>query len=392
MIRSPANLYHQSDLVQASGTLFLRRGVLNDTLLLARFAFLLAFTVVALGAWTRLVDAGLGCPDWPGCYGHLTVPTTEQQLARAAELFPEHTVDPAKGWPEMIHRYAASTLGLVIMLLSFLAWRRRRVPGYPVKHCHFLLFLVILQGMFGMWTVTLKLWPQVVTLHLLGGMATLTLLYLLTLRLKRLKDKSGDDEGWSEIRFDSLLLKDTGQHEWLLLWRLRHWASIAFLLIVLQIALGGWTSANYAAVACPDFPQCQGQWLPNLSMEKGFNFTQHVGPNYLGGQLDGDGRVAIHLTHRVGALVVLIFVGGLALYMLRRPMTLFLQRRAFWLLVALLAQIAIGISNVLFYFPLSLAVLHNLGGAFLLLTISNLLWCLNAMHPPIPARGVIRHA
>ena len=392
MFRSYNNLNQSPGRLLSQQNTTLRRSSLSDALLLARFAVLLAFIVVALGAWTRLVDAGLGCPDWPGCYGHLTVPTSEQQLARAAELFPGHTVDAAKGWPEMIHRYAAASLGFVILILTFLAWRWRHVASYPVKHSTFLLFLVILQGMFGMWTVTLKLWPQVVTLHLLGGMATLSLLYLLTLRLKRLKDRAGDEEGWSEIRFDSLLLKDTGQHEWLLLWRLRHWASIAFLLIVIQIALGGWTSANYAAIACPDFPQCQGQWLPNLSMEKGFNFTQHVGPNYLGGQLDGDGRVAIHLIHRLGALIVLIFVGGLALYMLRRPMTLLLQRRAFWLLLALLAQIAIGISNVLFYFPLSLAVLHNLGGAVLLLTISNLLWCLSAMHPPIPAKGVIRHA
>lgn len=370
----------------------LRRRNLSDALLLVRFALLLAFVVITLGAWTRLVDAGLGCPDWPGCYGHLTVPTSEHQLARAAELFPGHTVDAAKGWPEMIHRYAAASLGLVIMLQAFMAWRWRHVQSYPKKLSYLLLGMVVLQGMFGMWTVTLKLWPQVVTLHLLGGMTTLALLYLLNLRLQRLRNRIGDKEGWSEIRFDSLLLHDNGQHEWLLLWRLRHWASLAFLLIVLQIALGGWTSANYAAVACPDFPQCQGQWLPPLSMEQGFNFSQHVGPNYLGGQLDGQGRVAIHLTHRIGALTLFLLVGGLALYMLRRPMTLLLQRRAFWLLVALLAQISIGIANVLFFFPLGLAVLHNLGAAFLLLASCNLLWCLHAMHPPVPVRGVIRHA
>ena len=370
----------------------LRRSTLSDLLLLARFAVLLAFTVVALGAWTRLVDAGLGCPDWPGCYGHLTVPTSEQQLARAAELFPGHTVEAAKGWPEMIHRYAAALLGLTLLVIAALAWRWRRVRDFPTLHCLFLLLLVIVQGLFGMWTVTLKLWPQVVTLHLLGGMATLSLLYLLTLRLKRLRDRSGDDDGWSEIRFDSLLLHEHGEQEWLLLRRLRWWGFAALLLIIVQITLGGWTSANYAAAACPDFPQCHGQWLPPMSLEKGFDFAQQVGPNYLGGQLDTGGRVAIHVTHRIGALLVLILVGGLALYMLRRPFTLLLQRRALWLLSALLLQVALGIANVLLMFPLSLAIAHNLGAALLLLTMSNLLWCLQAMHPPLPVRGVIHHA
>lgn len=369
-----------------------RKQAIVSTLRLCQLGILLAVLVIGLGAWTRLVHAGLGCPDWPGCYGQLTVPTTPEQLAQAAILFPEHTVDASKGWPEMIHRYAASLLGLLISWLVFKAWSWRKIQDYPHKLSYFLLFLVILQGMFGMWTVTLKLWPQVVVLHLLGGMTTLSLLYLLSLRLKRFYLNWSDLNGWGEMNFDNLLLHEHGQREWFLLWKLRHWAQLALLILVIQIALGGWTSANYAAVACPDFPQCQGQWLPEYSMKEGFNLGQQVGPNYLGGQLDGAARVAIHLIHRLGALTTLIIVGGMALYMLRRPFTLQLQLRAFYLFAALIFQLFIGIANVFLHFPLMLAVAHNLGAALLLLTLCNLLWYLYALHPPLPFREVIRHA
>lgn len=308
---------------------------------LALFATLLALIVVLLGAYTRLTHAGLGCPDWPGCYGFISVPNSEAQLAHAELHFPDAPVEAHKGWSEMIHRYFAGTLGLLISVLAGRAWVNRRHPGQPVKLPLFVLAVVIAQAAFGMWTVTLKLWPQVVTGHLLGGFATLSLLFLLTLR------------------FSGVLPALTVPR------RLQYWATAGLLLVIGQIALGGWVSSNYAAVACIDFPTCHGQWLPPADFANGFHLTQHIGPNYLGGQLDSDARTAIHLTHRIGALLVTVVLLGLAWQLKAVGMT----RLAGLLLIALAAQITLGISNVLFHLPLPVAVAHNAGGATLLLTL-----------------------
>ena len=308
---------------------------------LALFATLLALIVVLLGAYTRLTHAGLGCPDWPGCYGFISVPESEAQLAHAELHFPDAPVEAHKGWNEMIHRYFAGTLGLLISVLAGRAWANRRHPGQPVKLPLFLLAVVIAQAAFGMWTVTLKLWPQVVTGHLLGGFATLSLLFLLTLRLSGV--------------LPALTVPK----------RLQYWATAGLLLVIGQIALGGWVSSNYAAVACIDFPTCHGQWLPAADFANGFHLTQHIGPNYLGGQLDSDARTAIHLTHRIGALLVTVVLLGLAWQLKAVGMT----RLAGLLLIALAAQITLGISNVLFHLPLPVAVAHNAGGAALLLTL-----------------------
>ncbi|GLH40853.1 COX15/CtaA family protein [Pseudomonas moraviensis] len=308
---------------------------------LALFATLLALVVVLLGAYTRLTHAGLGCPDWPGCYGFISVPKSEAQLAHAELHFPDAPVEAHKGWNEMIHRYFAGTLGLLISVLAGRAWVNRRDPGQPVKLPLFLLAVVIAQAAFGMWTVTLKLWPQVVTGHLLGGFATLSLLFLLTLRLSGV--------------LPALTVPK----------RLQYWATAGLLLVIGQIALGGWVSSNYAAVACIDFPTCHGQWLPPADFANGFHLTQHIGPNYLGGQLDSDARTAIHLTHRIGALLVTVVLLGLAWQLKVVGMT----RLAGLVLIALAAQITLGISNVLFHLPLPVAVAHNAGGAALLLTL-----------------------
>lgn len=308
---------------------------------LALFATLLALIVVLLGAYTRLTHAGLGCPDWPGCYGFISVPKSEAQLAHAELHFPDAPVEAHKGWNEMIHRYFAGTLGLLISVLAGRAWVHRRHPGQPVKLPLFLLAVVIAQAAFGMWTVTLKLWPQVVTGHLLGGFATLSLLFLLTLRLSGV--------------LPALTVPKS----------LQNWATAGLLLVILQIALGGWVSSNYAAVACIDFPTCHGQWLPPADFANGFHLTQHIGPNYLGGQLDSDARTAIHVTHRIGALLVTLALLGLAWQLKAVGMT----RLAGLVLIALAAQITLGISNVLFHLPLPVAVAHNAGGAALLLTL-----------------------
>lgn len=309
---------------------------------LALFATALAVVVVLLGAYTRLTHAGLGCPDWPGCYGFIGVPMSEHKQTLAEVRFPEAPVEVEKGWNEMVHRYFAGTLGLVILGLAVQALRRRGADGQPLKLPLLLLGVVIAQAAFGMWTVTLKLWPQVVTAHLLGGFTTLALLFLLSLRLS------------------GALPSLPGLPP-----RLRLLAGLALLLAIGQIALGGWVSSNYAAVACVDLPTCHGQWWPAMDFANGFHLTQHIGPNYLGGQLDSDARTAIHMTHRLGA-VALSLVLLLLAWRLRAAR---LGRLAGLLLLALAAQVSLGVSNVLLHLPLAVAVAHNAGGAALLLVL-----------------------
>jgi cytochrome c oxidase assembly protein subunit 15 len=311
----------------------------DKTLLtLSKAGVALAMLVVVLGAYTRLADAGLGCPDWPGCYGFLTVPESAEDIARAETLFPDAPVERAKAWWEMVHRYFAAGLGLLVLVMAGRAYLRREQGG-PVKLPLALLALVILQGAFGAWTVTMKLWPQVVTAHLLGGFTTLSLLWLLCLRL-------GVGSGWEVSA------------------KLRTPALIALIVLVMQIALGGWVTSNYAALACPDFPTCHGEWLPEMDIGEGFNFAQSVGPNYLGGMLESEARVAIQLGHRLGALVATLAVGWLGLLLLRTGSPL-----GWPVLVLLAVQVVLGILNVLLALPLSNATLHNGFGAVLLLAL-----------------------
>lgn len=310
-------------------------------------AVILAMVVVILGAFTRLSDAGLGCPDWPGCYGHLTWPKSAEDVAAAEARFPETPVEHDKTWPEMVHRYFAGILGLVIFAIALLVWRGRQNEKLPLRLSVFLAALVVLQGAFGMWTVTLKLWPQVVTAHLLGGFATASCLWLLTLRL-------------SPWRFAAKV--PVG---------LRFWAVVGLVAVILQIALGGWTSANYAAIACADLPTCHGVWWPPADFAQGFNIFQHVGPNYLGGLLDNHARTAIHLTHRLGAVVVTILLLVLA-FRLWHSRDGWSQRMTLVLLAALLTQISLGISNVYWALPLPVAVAHNAFGLVLLLVLVTL--------------------
>ncbi|MGR3994086.1 COX15/CtaA family protein [Pseudomonas sp. 1121_17] len=307
---------------------------------LAVFATLLALVVVLLGAYTRLTHAGLGCPDWPGCYGFISVPKSDAQLAHAELHFPEHPVEAAKGWAEMVHRYFAGGLAMVIAWLALQALRRHARDGQPYRLPLLLLAVVLAQAAFGMWTVTLKLWPQVVTAHLLGGFTTLSLLLLLSLRLSR-----------AFAPLPKLPLS------------LRRVAALGLLTVIGQVALGGWVSANYAAVACIDLPTCHGQWWPAADFSNGFHLTQHVGPNYLGGQLDSDARTAIHIGHRLGALLVMAVLLLLSHKLYRNG----LRALAGLVMLALAVQISLGISNVLLHLPLAVAVAHNAGGAALLL-------------------------
>lgn len=335
----------------------------------ATFAVLLAVVVIMLGAWTRLVHAGLGCPDWPGCYGFLTVPQSEASIAIANARFPDTPVDVEKGWPEMIHRYAAGTLGLVVFGLAAFGFRHRR-EGVPVKLPMFIAGFIVLQGAFGMWTVTLKLWPQIVALHLLGGFTTLSLLALLAFRLRRKARQNGQPQASGAGGLAGF----------------RPWLYGGLLLVIMQIALGAWTAANYAAVACTDLPTCQGQWWPEgMDFRHGFDVTQQVGPNYLGGQLTADGRVAIHVTHRVGAVVVLAYFSVLLALMWRRRGETGLDNAIGLVAVVLGAQIALGLANVMFHIPLSIAVAHNAMGAGLLLSVIYLIWRHQLLREPLTA-------
>ncbi|NIC04093.1 COX15/CtaA family protein [Billgrantia bachuensis] len=302
--------------------------------------------VVLIGAWTRLVDAGLGCPDWPGCYGELVVPDVERALLHS----PDAPLEAFKAWVEMIHRYLASTLGLLVIGLLLLGVRLRHSPGYPWKTSVALLGVILLQGAFGAFTVTLKLWPQVVTLHLLGGLSVLVLFLWLHLGLRRFA--KGAQAAAAKRRLTPL---------WI--------AAVA--LLVLQLALGGWVSSNYAGIACQGFPTCNGQWWPAMDWSEGFHLTQTVGPNYLHGQLHADARTAIHQGHRIGALLL-----GLALLML----TLRYWREARmrpWLgglLIAYGVQLGLGIANVLMWLPLWLALLHTAGALSLVLLLALAVW------------------
>lgn len=314
------------------------------------FAIGLCLVVIILGAWTRLVDAGLGCPDWPGCYGFAGIPMSVERIERAQMRFPDAPVEVDKAWPEMVHRYFAGTLGLVILGLAVLGWRRRREPGQPVVLPFVLLGVVIVQAAFGAWTVTLKLWPQVVTSHLLGGFLTLSLLWLLYLRL-----------GWRP--------QSAGNEMAQTLARLRPWALAGIVLLVAQIALGGWVSSNYAALACPDFPTCQGRWWPEADFLHGFNVLQEVGPNYLGGLMYSEGRIAVHLTHRLGAVLVALVLGVLAWRLWRTPPSWHLAPLGITLAAVLLLQLMLGIANVVFSLPLVVATAHNAVAAVLLLVM-----------------------
>jgi cytochrome c oxidase assembly protein subunit 15 len=333
---------------------------------LAAFATVMALAVVMLGAYVRLSHAGLGCPDWPGCYGRLAAPSHPEAVTEANAAFPERPVHTAKAWKEMVHRYLASGLGLVILVLAGLGWAGRRRSGLPVMLPSLLAVLVVFQGLLGMWTVTLLVNPSIVTLHLAGGLATLALLWWLALRQGRL--------GLAHV---SPAL--TG---------LRPWVWLGLGLVSMQILLGGWTSTHYAALACPEFPTCQGgDWWPNAQFAEGFDLWRPVGVDYEGGVLDGPARTAIHLTHRAGALVVLLYLGVLALVLVRRAGQPVHRRLAKVLVAVLALQVGLGIANVLAQLPLGLAVAHNAGAALLLLTVLTLVHALSPSGQTLSTRA-----
>ena len=294
------------------------------------------FVVIGLGAWTRLADAGLGCPDWPGCYGFVTFPTTPDEIAIAENLYPDSPVEIDKIIPEVVHRWFAASLGLLAIALLFIALRENKLKVESAT----LLLVIIGQGIFGYLTVSLKLHPLIVTSHLFGAMIATSL--FLVIFMKSLKITKTYDV---LVRNKTLII-------------------IGFVLIIFQIFLGAWTSTNYAARACLDLPYCQGQLVPDVNFKEGFNLFQSIGPNYLYGQMSNEARVAIHLTHRIGAIVVFFY----SLFMAFKLWSKETKPIIIGFLVVLFTQVFLGVNNVLSSLPLWNAVAHNIVGVMLFLS------------------------
>ncbi|MCK6264005.1 COX15/CtaA family protein [Vibrio sp. ZSDE26] len=319
--------------------------------ILVRITLILTVFVILMGVYTRLSDAGLGCPDWPGCYGQLIVPSGDE-ISNANAAFPERAVEPKKAWLEMIHRYLAGTLGLLIFAVSALSIKQKKMkPTLPIL----LSAVTVFQALLGMWTVTLKLLPIVVMGHLLGGFTILAGLSIMSWRLNHLREP-----------IDHLSIPSS----------IRTLAAMTFIIVVFQVILGGWTSSNYAALMCSRLPICEGDWMSQLNFSAAFDFLQAGYSNYEFGVLDYDARMTIHVSHRIGAIVATLAVLALA-YQCISSFEPQLNGVGWRLLFVLLLQIALGVSNVLFYLPLGIAVAHNLGAALLLITVLHanfLLW------------------
>jgi cytochrome c oxidase assembly protein subunit 15 len=312
---------------------------------LALAGALLAAAVVVLGAWVRLTNAGLGCPDWPGCYGHI--------YPNSGHGDPQTGFRFGKALHEMIHRYFAGTLVLVITILLVWAVRYRKDRDQPLIPPALLFVVVCLQGVLGALTVTLLLKPLIVTAHLFGGLTTLGLLWWLSLRPERRQ----------------LPAREAA---------LRKYAFVGLAALIVQIALGGWTSSNYAAVACPDLPTCQRSWWPQMDFRDAFVLWRGLDIDYEGGVLANPARMAIHFMHRLGALIVGSILVGVGVLVAIRAESRRLALAGGLLVLAVLLQISLGVATVHFGVPLSVATLHNAGAALL---VMSMVWLLRALWP-----------
>lgn len=301
---------------------------------------LLAWLVMMLGAYTRLTDAGLGCPDWPGCYGQL-IPSLDI-IPTSASSLPSTAL--SKAWTEMIHRYLASTLGLAIIGMALYRWRCRKHSAVTWVGCG----LVGLQGLLGMWTVTWQLYPLVVLAHLIGGLSITSLLWYQATQPAALS------QAHSNTQIKGL--------------------TIAIILVLLQIMLGGWLSANYAALACTGFPTCNGLWWPPMDWQGLYLPLSDTSLNYEGGILSAPSRIGLHMLHRGGALLIMLYCTGLALYLFKTTSSSVIQRWLWYMLFLLFLQITLGIINVIKLLPITVAVAHHGVATLFLLTLLHIQW------------------
>ena len=314
----------------------------------------LTFDLIVFGGFTRLTDSGLGCPDWPGCYGAANPFIAHEQIAAAEALMPTGPVTKVKAWIEMIHRYLAMGIGVLIMALMFQAirqWRKTKQDAFKPAMPVALFLFVCVQGAFGAWTVTLKLQPVIVTIHLLLGMALLAMLV------------------WLGGREDYLMKPPAPSRDIAGLKGLRTLALVAAAVLVVQIALGGWVSTNYATLACDEFPLCDGKFVPEMDFEHGFTLWRELGKTAAGHYLQFSALVAIHWVHRNFAVIVTLVLGLAAWRAMRQPQ---LRKTGKLIAAILLAQLFTGVATVFFDFPLAIAVLHNAGAALLVLTVTML--------------------
>lgn len=310
----------------------------------------LTLDLIMFGAFVRLTDSGLGCPDWPGCYGSVTPIGALDSIREAAKAMPDGPVTLPKAWIEMIHRYVGALLGFLIILIVVLGWRHRTVLGYSPKLAIATLVAVCIQGAFGAWTVTHQLMPAVVTAHLFGGMTLLGMITWLAAR----------ERGYVNPALATL--------------KGRSWAILGLLLLSVQIVLGGWVSTNYAALACMDFPTCHGSWLPEMDMRNGFSVVRGLGEMPSGEMISQTALTAIHWAHRNFAFVVFAVLGILAWRLLADPAT---RGPARLVLVLLGAQLFTGLTTIFFHWPLLIAVLHNGGAAGLVLATVTIVYRLS---------------
>lgn len=338
-----------------------RAGALRRTQALTLLTLFLTFDLLMFGAFTRLTDSGLGCPDWPGCYGQASPIAAHAEIAAAQSAMPSGPVTHDKAWIEMVHRYLATSVGVLMIVLAVSAWLGRARPGTlgsrraPSPWWPTLTLLwVCLQGAFGALTVTMKLFPAIVTLHLLGGMVLLALLGVQVARTAQLDAQAGP------------LAIAPGLRR--LLW-------LCFAVLGLQIALGGWVSTNYAVLACSDFPLCQGSWWPQMDFQRGFELWRELGLTGSGEVLNFAALTAIHYVHRLAALIVLVLLGLLAWRLNRVPA---LRQPGRWLAALTTLQWATGLSNVMLDWPLLGAVLHTAGAGALVLVLT---WAVVVSHP-----------
>ncbi|SFE59124.1 COX15/CtaA family protein [Paracidovorax wautersii] len=335
----------------------------------------LTFDLVMFGAFTRLTDSGLGCPDWPGCYGNASPVGAHAEISAAQQAMPTGPVTHGKAWVEMIHRYLATSVGVLIIVLTVIAWRQWRrarrsggdgegggsvaapgpalSPWWPTAT----LVWVCLQGAFGALTVTMKLFPAIVTLHLIGGIVLLALLCVQAVR------QTQAALGTARLPIGSGL-------RWLL--------AGTTALLALQVVLGGWVSTNYAVLACTTFPTCHGSWWPDMAFAEGFEIWRPLGMLQDGSNISFAGLTAIHYVHRLAAYVVLAAL-ALLVWRLRRARALPSQAR--WLAGLALMQFATGLSNVVLDWPLVAAVLHTGGAAALVVVLT---WALTSSRAALP--------